>query len=294
MDINKPRSLITLSLLFCAICAVPAIGLAGSSFPTPAAEAVASTDDYHLVWADEFETPGKPDAAKWSYEIGYIRNGEAQYYTDSINNARVEGGNLILEARKEKYTIETATGLNKETADYTSAALETRNKVSWTYGKIEVRARLPKGTGLWPAIWMLGDNIDEAGWPKCGEIDIMEHVGFAPNNVFATIHTQAYNWMTSTQKTRDSYIQDPYGVFHVYSVEWTPEAIDLMLDGVVYNRVVNEHKTDDEWPFHRSQFLILNVAIGGALGGQHGIDDSVFPQRMIVDYVRVYQKNKYE
>jgi len=256
---------------------------------------------YELVWADEFDYTGKPDSTKWGYEYGFVRNNEKQYYTDSLGNVKVENGNLILEAKIEK--IANAKFKSSEfedkgwlkyiakidTAKYTSASISTKDLAEWTYGKFEIKAKLPRGVGLWPAIWMLSETWKQDGWPKCGEIDIMEHVGFNKDSVFGTIHTKAYNHMIGTQKGKKIFIDKPYDEFHIYALEWTPEKIDFLLDGVVYNHIDNEHKTTDEWPFDQNFHLKLNIAIGGGLGGQKGIDDSVFPQQMIVDYVRIYQ-----
>lgn len=251
---------------------------------------------YQLVWQDEFATPGKPDATKWDYEYGLIRNQESQYYTDSLKNARVENGHLILEAHKEQIANAAFTSAeaknrkeNQEFAEYTSASITTKDIAEWTYGKIEVSAKLPKGRGMWPAIWMLGENWEEVGWPKCGEIDIMEHVGYEKDTIYGTVHTEAYNHNKGTEKGGSTFIVDPYSEFHTYSMEWTPEKIDFLLDGKVYQQFVNEKKTENEWPFDQPFHLKLNVAVGGTWGGQQGIDDSIFPQRMLVDYVRVYQ-----
>lgn len=258
-------------------------------------------DGYKLVWSDEFENPGRPDSTKWAFEYGFERNNEKQYYTDSLKNVRVENGHLIIEAHKEKIANEkfgSEEFSNKpwlqyiavtDTAEYTSGSIMTQGFAEWTYGYIEVRAILPRGVGLWPAIWMLGTNRAEVGWPRCGEIDIMEHVGFNKDSIFGTIHTGAYNHTRGTQKGKKVYIDDPYNKFHLFALEWTPEKMDFLLDGKVYNHIENEHKTTDEWPFDQDFFLKLNVAIGGGLGGRHGIDDSVFPQKMVIDYVRVYQ-----
>jgi len=260
------------------------------------------TNEYTLVWADEFDYTGKPDPTKWGYEIGFIRNNEKQYYTDSLKNARVEKGNLIIEAHKEKITnkdfkstkFQEKSWLHYipkiDTAQYTSASLTTKGITEWTYGKIEVKAKLPKGVGQWPAIWMLGENKKEVGWPKCGEIDIMEHVGFNKDTVFGSIHSESYNHIKRTQKTNGVFIDQPYDKFHVYSIEWTPEKITFLLDEVIYLHIDNEHKTTNEWPFDQNFCLKLNNAIGGMWGAQKGIDDSVFPQQMVFDYVRVYQK----
>jgi len=257
--------------------------------------------NYKLVWADEFETTGKPDSTKWGYEYGFIRNNEKQYYTDSLKNVRIENGHLIIEAHNEKIANKDYKSDDfKErrwlhyipkidSAQYTSASITTKGLAEWTYGKIEVRAKLPRGVGQWPAIWMLGTNKEEVGWPKCGEIDIMEHVGFNKDTIFGSVHSETYNHIKRTQKTQGIFIDEPYDKFHVYSIEWTPEKIDFLLDKVVYLHIANEHKTNDEWPFDQDFSLKLNNAIGGMWGAQKGIDDSVFPQQMTVDYVRVYQ-----
>ena len=259
---------------------------------------------YKLVWSDEFDYSGRPDSLKWAYELGFIRNNEKQYYTDSLKNVRVEDGFLVIEAHREmianpefgsdaygskpwlKYIPET------DTAHYTSGSIMTQGLAEWTYGYIEVSATLPEGVGLWPAIWMLGTNRKEVGWPRCGEIDIMEYVGFNKDSIFGTIHTGAFNHTKGTQKGKKAFIDDPQNKFHLFAIEWTPEKIDFLLDGVVYNQFMNEHKTDDEWPFDQDFNLKLNVAVGGGLGGRMGIDDSVFPQKMVIDFVRVYQLKK--
>ncbi|MCL4127244.1 UNVERIFIED_CONTAM: hypothetical protein GTU68_017803 [Idotea baltica] len=235
---------------------------------------------YSLVWSDEFNYKGKPDSTKWGYNYGFIANKEEQYYTDSLKNARVEEGHLIIEAHKEK----------RKTGKYTSARLTTKDLASWKYGRIDVRAKLPKGVGMWPAIWMLGENRKQVGWPEAGEIDIMEHVGFNNDFIFGTVHTKTYNHTKNTEKGKSVLIDRPYDEFHEFTLDWTPEKMDFILDGKVYNSFKNENKTTAEWPFDQKFYLILNVAVGGMLGGQKGIDDDVFPQQMLVDYVRVYQK----
>lgn len=237
---------------------------------------------WKLAWNDEFEYSGLPDNSKWSYELGGNGwgNNELQYYTEKDTlNAEVENGLLKITARKQ----------TREDKQYTSARLLTRNKAEFKYGKIEVRAKLPAGKGTWPAIWMLGTNIDKVGWPKCGEIDIMEHVGFEKDSIFGTVHNESYNGMKGTQKVKGHVINNPYDSFHVFSIEWTPEKIDFMMDNQVYNHFVNEHKTINEWPFDQPFFLILNLAIGGDWGGKYGVDNDVFPASMEVDYVRVYK-----
>ena len=255
---------------------------------------------YKLVWSDEFNYKGKPDPTKWSYDYGFIANQEKQYYTDSLKNAKVEDGTLILEAYKEKIAnkdyknekyLNTWASYKAEidTAQYTSARINTENLAQWKYGRVEARAKLPKGRGMWPAIWMLSESRKEAGWPDCGEIDIMEHVGYDNDTIHGTIHTKAYNHIIGTQKGKTIFVEEPNDTFHVYAIEWTPEKIDFLVDDVVYNHIENEHKTIAEWPFDQKFHLILNVAVGGSWGGREGIDDTIFPQKMVVDYVRVFQ-----
>lgn len=235
-----------------------------------------------LVWSDEFNYTGLPDSTKWSYQTGGDGwgNNELQYYTDAdTNNARVFNGLLYITAAKQQ----------EGSRNYTSARLVTEQKAAWKYGKIEVRARLPRGRGLWPAIWMLGANHRQAGWPECGEIDIMEHVGYEKDTILATIHTGKYNHVIGTQKGKKIWINRPYEDFHVYAIDWSAEKLDFLLDDKVFYTVLNEHKTVGEWPFDQPFFLILNIAVGGNLGGKKGVDENIFPGSMVVDYVRVYQ-----
>ncbi len=239
---------------------------------------------WKLVWSDEFHYKGLPDSSKWNYNVGGHGwgNNELQYYTaNDTLNAIAENGRLKIIARKQ----------SKENNLYTSARLHTKNKPDFKYGRIEISAKLPKGRGTWPAIWMLGKNIDEIKWPTCGEIDIMEHVGYEKDSIFGTIHSEAYNHMKGTQKGKGIFISTPYDQFHVYAIEWTPEKIDFIMDGVVYNHITNEHLSEKEWPFDQPFYLILNLAIGGGWGGKMGVDETVFPAVMEVDYVR-YFKNK--
>ncbi|MFN3847827.1 MAG: family 16 glycosylhydrolase [Spirosomataceae bacterium] len=235
-----------------------------------------------LVWSDEFNYKGLPDANKWGYDVGGggWGNNELQYYTEAdTTNALVKNGLLTITARKKQV----------ENRNFTSARLVTRDKAEWKYGRIEVRAKLPSGRGTWPAIWMLGNDIKTVGWPKCGEIDIMEHVGYDPDTLVGTIHTQAYNHVKGTQKSKKLFIKNPYTDFHVYAIDWTAEKMDFLLDGVVYLSITNEHKTTDEWPFDKKYYLLMNLAIGGNWGGAKGVDENIFPASMVVDYVRVYQ-----
>jgi beta-glucanase (GH16 family) len=236
---------------------------------------LAAAQDWKLVWSDEFEGSGQVDSKRWTFEEGQIRNKEAQLYTTS--NVRRENGILVIEARRDSAKI-------------TSSSVTTEGRQSWTYGRVEVRAKLPTGRGTWPAIWMLGANRKEVGWPACGEIDIMENVGFDPDIIHANIHTKAYNHVKKTGRGAKITIPNPHSGFHVYSVEWTAEKMDFLVDGKKYFTYANEKTGPDVWPFDKPQYLILNLAIGGAWGGQKGVDESIFPQRFEVDYVRVYQQ----
>jgi len=248
----------------------------GSSSPQAPSS---STPSGTLVWQDEFDGQGLPDASRWNNEVGLIRNNERQFYTERRSeNARLEGGRLVIEARKEAF----------QGAAYTSASLTSR--ANWTYGRIEVRAKLPKGRGTWPAIWTLGTNIGQVGWPACGEIDIMENVGFEPLRIHGSVHTAAYNHTKGTQKTATIDIGNPSEDFRVYAMEWYRDRIDVFADGQKYFTFRNEGTGSQVWPFDAAQYLLINLAIGGSWGGQKGIDDSKFPARYVVDYVRVYRQ----
>jgi len=235
---------------------------------------------WKLVWADEFNYTGLPDSAKWDYEVGFIRGHEAQYYTSKrIENIRVENGNLIIEARKEHYL----------TAAYTSGSVNTKYKKEWLYGKVEVRAILPKGVGMWPAIWMLGSNIDKVSWPNCGEIDIMESIGYDSSMIYMTIHNGLFNGSKGTQIGCKTKIESIYDQYHVYKVEWYPDRLDFFVDDIKYITYPKAGNSKEMWPYNDPEYLLLNIAVGGDWGGIKGIDDTIFPQKMIIDYVRVYQ-----
>lgn len=243
----------------------------------------AQQPQWKLVWSDEFQYKGLPDSSKWKYDKGGHGwgNNELQYYTSSqLSNARVENGMLVIEARKE--TI----GANL----YTSARLITKGKGDWQFGKIEVRAKLPKGIGTWPAIWMLASTTP-LQWPDDGEIDIMEHVGFNPGFIHFSIHTKKYNHIIGTQKTDTLFVADAMEAFHVYGMQWNEQSMQWFVDGKQVFEVMNDGTGKEAWPFNQPFHLLLNVAVGGNWGGQKGVDESIFPQRMLIDYVRVYQKN---
>ncbi len=255
--------------------------------------------DWRLVWGDEFEGDAL-DPEKWNINVWPPRkvNDEDQAYTPRDKNLRVADGHLIIEAHKEDY----------EDAQYTSGRVHSDGKGDFLYGRFEVRARLPRGMGTWPAIWMLpsdpykystscengedwqGSDTCDA-WPNSGEIDIMEHVGYQMGHVHGTVHTEAYYWVKWEQRKGRVLVESLNEDFHVYALEWTPERIDVFLDDSLYFTYINEKNGWRTWPFDERFHLIMNVAVGGQWGRSGGgIDDSIFPQRMQVDYVRVYQK----
>lgn len=235
-----------------------------------------------LDWSDEFNYTGLPDSTKWGYDVGGHGwgNRELQYYTQArLANAEVSDGTLKIRALKEEM----------EGMQYSSARLITKGKKDFLYGRVDILAKLPPGRGLWPAVWMLGNNTATIGWPEAGEIDIMEHVGFEKDSVFGTVHTLSYNHIIGTQKGKKAFIADPYDSFHLFSLIWTPHKMDFLLDGTVFNSFVNEHKTTAEWPFDAPFHLLMNIAVGGGLGGQKGVDTTVFPGVLEIDYVRAYK-----
>ena len=273
--INMLRKLFLLSIILFFIC---------SFFNQIQAQYVYNK----LVWFDEFDGKGNlPDSAKWSYDNGDgcpqicgWGNNELQYYTTSRpENARIENGKLIIEARKEEFNG----------AKYTSARLVTKEKGDWKYGRIEIKAKLPSGTGMWPAIWMLPSKWEYGVWPHSGEIDIMENVGYWPDSLFGSIHTGSFNGMKGTQKTQSVVIKDLSKVFHEYGIEWTSTSISFFVDNVKYETFENDNKGSEDWPFDKQFHLLMNIAVGGNWGGKFGINEVIFPQRMEVDYVHVYQ-----
>jgi beta-glucanase (GH16 family) len=242
---------------------------------------------YTLVFADEFDGSGLPDPARWDFAVegnaaGW-GNQEKQHYTARRpENARVEGGRLVIEARAE--TLPEAAG-----KAYSSARLVTRGRAAWTYGFYEVKARLPCGRGTWPAIWMLPED-PAVRWPRSGEIDIMEHVGFEPGKVHHSVHTGAFNFASGTQKTAGFAVPTACTAFHRYQLMWTPDFLVMGVDDearFMFRKVVGGR---DRWPFDKPMHLLLNIAVGGTWGGQKGIDAAAFPARMEVDHVRVYQR----
>lgn len=244
-------------------------------------------DDKELVWSDEFEADGAPDPLKWNFELGNgcpqncgWGNHELQYYTQDPANVRVTGGKLVIEARKD----------STAGSGFTSAKIVSKGKGDWRYGRFEIKAKLPRGRGTWPAIWMLPTDWKYGGWPSSGEIDIMEHVGFDPGVIHGTIHTESYNHIKGTQKGEKIDIRDAQDTFHVYAIDWTADRIDFFVDDKLYYTVTRDPKEDYKgWPFDQRFYLIMNIAVGGDWGGTQGVDTGIWPQRMEIDFVRVYK-----
>ena len=244
-------------------------------------EAVSSVPEgMSLVWNDEFDYEGAPDPDKWDYSTGGNGwgNGELQFYTNKRDNSIVQDGKLILTAQIQN-------GL------WTSARLKTQHKGDWTYGYFEIRAKLPRGRGTWPAIWMLPTFMKYGNWPRSGEIDIMEHVGFDQDIVHTSVHTNAFNHKNGTHKTAHDKVSGATRKFHTYAMEWDPDFIQWYIDGEPFYRFDNPREGTAKWPFDIPFYLIINLAIGGTWGAQEGVDEKMEEARMYVDYVRVYQKN---
>lgn len=230
-----------------------------------------------LVWEEHFNEDSLSEAI-WNYELGDgcpnlcgWGNNERQQYTKK--NHELKDGMLVISAKKEG-------------GNYTSTRITTKGKKEFKYGRIETRAKLPVGKGLWPAFWMLGANISEVGWPACGEIDILEYVGKEPHKVFTSLHTTASHGNTiNTKKTEISNIEEG---FHTYAANWTKDKIEFYIDEVLVYTFQPEVKTKTVWPFDQSFYIILNLAIGGNFGGPD-VDDTIFPQDFLIDYIKVYQ-----
>lgn len=276
--------LFILGLLACTAldaCATP---------PTPLPDTLSVPDGYSLVWADEFDAAGLPDAARWNYDTYRNKEGwwndEAQYYSSGrLQNSRVEDGQLIIEARKDGSDLKGQ--LNYGGQAYSSARLFTKGRAAWQYGYFEIRAKLPCGRGLWPAIWTLPES--SGPWPDSGEIDIMEYVGHDPTTFHSTVHTKDYNHIQNTEVGEKVTVATACGAYHTHSLLWTADDIIVAVDGTPYFRYENDGTGEGSWPFDRPHHLILNIAVGGTWGGRQGIDAQAFPAQMAVDYVRVYQ-----
>jgi beta-glucanase (GH16 family) len=249
-----------------------------------------------LVWSEEFNYKGLPDTTKWGYEVGHIRNNEQQYYTNARKeNAWVNKGVLAITGRKESYPNEFYKKDSKDwnfkdsTAQYTSASINTLGKAGWQYGRIEVKAKLPQGGGIWPAIWMMGVNRTELGWPKCGEIDVMEFIGNHPEDIYGTIHYPDPVSKENKSKGNKTIEKKLDKGFHVYAIEWNEQTIDVYFDKKKYHSFpIDTAGLGSENPFRKPFYLLINLAMGANWPGP--IDDRVLPQQFIIDYVRVYQK----
>jgi beta-glucanase (GH16 family) len=235
----------------------------------------ANAQNWQMIWAEEFNYTGLPDSTKWTNEVGKIRNNELQYYTNKrIENNWVANGQLKIIGKKESY----------KGSDYTSASLTTDQQFSCTYGKIEANIKVPIGQGMWPAFWMLGQNIWQIGWPKCGEIDIMEHIN-SDSVIHGTMH-----WDNNGHQSFGGTKKCDASQFHVYSIEWDNTMIKWFVDGVKYKEGYTYNNINNTEEFHKPFYLILNLAIGGNWPGSPNAQTS-FPDSMMVDYVRVYQKS---
>jgi beta-glucanase (GH16 family) len=281
------RSRPTQSVLLSVLLTTLAIACGAQATPAPPPSV-----DWTLSWSDEFSgTNGSPvDRSKWAFDIGGWGwgNQELEFYTDRTANALLQDGNLVIKAVAEKYT-----GADGVTRNYTSARLKTLGKFSQTYGRFEARIRIPAGQGMWPAFWMLGDDIDKVGWPACGEIDIMENVGKEPAIVHGSIHGPGYTGGTG--------IEAPYKLpgkqrfsddFHVFAVEWDADSVSFFVDRDLYiRRTRADLQPGWKWVFDKPFFLIVNLAVGGDWPGDPD-STTVFPQSMLVDYVRVYRRTE--
>jgi beta-glucanase (GH16 family) len=236
----------------------------------------AGTPAARLVWSDEFNRDGAPDSTSWTYDLGNLYDGwgnhELEHYTKSPENVRVKNGMLVIDAIKKD-------------GKWTSARVKSQGLRNWTYGKIEFRARLPIGKGTWPALWMLGESIATKGWPRCGEIDIMEHVGRNPAIVQCAMHTQQMHGDTQNKQSKE--VKTFNTEFHTYAADWKKDKIDFYIDNQWYYTYKPANMNEDEWPYNAPFFIIMNVAIGGDFGGE--VDPALTTARMEVDYVRVYQ-----
>ena len=251
---------------------------------------VSPPEQWVLTMADEFDSGASPSAELWTIETGYgdpdagWGNDEWQLYTNSPENVRVEDGNLVITAQCPVKPC------GKRDGSITSARIQTKNLFEQERGRFEARIKLPTGQGLWPAFWMLGANIDEVPWPGCGEIDVMEYVGQTPERVFGTLHGPGYSGGASIGADFDLSGGETFADdFHVFAVEWDPGRITWLVDEEVYNIIRSaEVVARGDWVFNNEFFMLLNLAVGGTVGGQ--VDDTVFPAVMLVDYVRVFER----
>ena len=257
----------------------------------PSALAQNQHASWNLIWSDEFNAPnGSPvDSTKWVTETGGggWGNNELEYYTARPANASQQNGNLVITVQQEKYT-----GTDGVTRNYTSARLKTQGKFSQAYGRLEARIKIPRGQGIWPAFWMLGDDVDKAGWPSCGEIDIMENIGKEPALVHGTIHGPGYSGAKGIGAPDALPGNQPFADdFHLFAVEWEPNEIRFYVDDHLYaTRTRADLPPGAKWVYDHPFFILLNVAVGGDWPGNPDTS-STYPQTMLVDYVRVYKRS---
>lgn len=266
----------------------------------PVASPATGMPGFELVWSDEFEDEGLPDPAKWNLEHGFQRNQERQFYMpNSQKNAWVDDGVLTITGRKVERYPNPLQGEGRydwarklEHVDYTSASLTTKGIFAFTYGYLEVRAELPCGKGAWPAIWLLGANVDEVGWPRCGEIDVMEWLGRDPGTVHGTLHWSDPGKETISKRTfaRKLHLPARPEGMNVYAMEWTPQFISLFFNGEKFFSAPLETFKNDvpASPFDRPMYLLINLALGGNWGGP--LDEGALPMTYKIDYVRIYQQ----
>jgi len=246
---------------------------------------------WSLTWSDEFNAPDNstPDSSKWTYDLGGAGwgNQELETYTSRPQNAQIHHGNLVITARKEDFT-----GSDGIPRNYTSARLKTQYRFSQAYGRFEARIKLPRGQGIWPAFWLLGDDIDRVDWPQCGEIDIMENIGREPTLNNGSLHASTFSGPTS-DATKTTPLPDGRALaddFHIYAIEWEPDVVRFYLDDNNYATFLkSDWPPAGQWTFDHPFFILLNVAVGGAWPGSPD-STTQFPQQMLVDYVRVYSK----
>ena len=263
-------------LIFCAAAAATCLlGNAGENVIVPSGYT-------KMVFNDEFNEGEAPDASKWVYEHGHLRNGEMQYYTDRKENCYVKDGLLHIVARNDSAVVD------GEARSVTSSSIETRGKHSWKYCYVEVRAKIPACLGSWPAIWMMPENDVYGDWPKSGEIDIMEHVGYEPEKVHYAVHSYKYNHQINTQKNHQV-PRNVVGEFHTFAFEWKEDRLSWILDGEVMFTVEKDEDGWEAWPFDQNFHLKLNFAFGGGWGGQQGVNLKQLPQDYQIDYVRVFK-----
>jgi beta-glucanase (GH16 family) len=246
---------------------------------------ISNAQTYRLVWSDEFNGKGLPDSAKWGYELGYVRNDELQYYTKSSRNVCRKKGNLEITVRREAVPIQGNKYGVPATFDYTSASIVTMGKNDWLYGKIEGRFKMPVGKSLWSCFWTLGSDIKEVGWPKCGEIDIFEHIN-NENIIYGTAH-----WADSLDAHTGKGTSSPeldVAEWHIYSVEWTPQSIKWLVDGKQYHELNILDGLNSTQEFHTPHYILVNLPIGGNWPGSPDAT-TILPATMYCDYIRVYQ-----